>query len=235
MKILAIETTGGPSSAAVLDGNKIIGEFTLNNKVNHSETIMPIVESLMKMLDMALSSMDYIACSSGPGSFTGLRIGAATAKALAHGAKRPLVMVPTLDALAYNVLEKESLIIPIMDARRGQVYTAIYENNGKIIRKSDYMNIEFTELLSKIDKGGKAVFLGDGIVNYEDLIKERGYAIAPLNMNMQRAGSVALAASELIKEDKFSDYRDFELMYLRKPQAEREYEEKLIHDRNSTL
>lgn len=235
MKILAIETTGGPSSAAVLDGNKIIGEFSLNNTINHSETIMPIVESLLKMLQMELSSMDYIACSNGPGSFTGLRIGAATAKALAHGVKRPLVMVPTLDALAYNVLEKESLIIPIMDARRGQVYTAIYENKGEIIRKSDYMNIKFTALLSKIDEGSKAVFLGDGVMNYEDTIKEKGYEIAPFNMNMQRAASVALAALALIKEGKFSDYRDFDLMYLRKPQAEREYEEKLIHGRNSTL
>ena len=121
MKILALDTTGLVASVALVDENKTIAEFTTNYKKTHSQTIMPMVENLKNMVDLDLSTIDYIACACGPGSFTGLRIGAATAKGLAHGLDIPVIPVPTLDALAYNMFGTNKLVVPIMDARSNQV------------------------------------------------------------------------------------------------------------------
>ena len=126
MNILAIDTTGLVASVALVNEDKTIGEFTTNYKKTHSQTIMPMIEILVKMLEVDLDTVDYIACACGPGSFTGLRIGAATAKGLAHGLGKQIIAVPTLDALAYNMMESNNLIVPIMDARRNQVYSALY-------------------------------------------------------------------------------------------------------------
>ena len=118
MKILALDTTGLVASAAIVDESKTIAEFTTNYKKTHSQTIMPMIEAIRNMAEIELNDIDYIACASGPGSFTGLRIGAATAKGLAHGLDKKIIPVPTLDALAYNLAYCSSLIVPIMDARR---------------------------------------------------------------------------------------------------------------------
>ena len=128
MKILALDTTGLVASVALVDEEKTIAEFTTNYKKTHSQTIMPMIEQLKNMVELDLSEIDYVACASGPGSFTGLRIGAATAKGLAHGLDKKIIPVPTLDGLAYNLAESSKLIVPIMDARRNQVYSAIYCN-----------------------------------------------------------------------------------------------------------
>ena len=126
MKILAIDTTSLVASVALVNDNKTIAEFTTNYKKTHSQTIMPMIDYLKNMVELELDTVDYIACSSGPGSFTGLRIGAATAKGLSLALNKKIVPVPTLDAIAYNVFMNENLIVPIMDARRNQVYTALY-------------------------------------------------------------------------------------------------------------
>ena len=126
MKILAIDASGGPVSAAIADESKIIGEYTLNFKMTHSQTLMPAIDKIIKDVGFDIKELDYIACTSGPGSFTGLRIGAATAKGLAHGLGIKIVPVPTLTALAYNIFETDKVICPIMDARRRQVYNAFY-------------------------------------------------------------------------------------------------------------
>ena len=133
MKILALDTTGLVASVALVDENKTIAEFTTNYKKTHSQTIMPMVENLKNMVDLDLSTIDYIACACGPGSFTGLRIGAATAKGLAHGLDIPVIPVPTLDALAYNMFGTNKLVVPIMDARRNQFIlpSTIVEKNLK--------------------------------------------------------------------------------------------------------
>ena len=125
MRILAVDTTGKTASAAIWENNTILAEYTINDKMTHSQTIMPMIEQICSRFDF--STIDYIACACGPGSFTGLRIGAATTKGLALGRNLPLVAVPTLDALAYNVFDTNAVICPIMDARRQQVYTAFYE------------------------------------------------------------------------------------------------------------
>ena len=133
MKILALDTTGNVSSVALIDDEKLIGEYTINYKMTHSQTIMPMIDEIVKMTELDLKDIDYIACSQGPGSFTGLRIGAATAKGLALGLNKKIVPVPTLDALAYNIFETDKIICPIMDARRSQVYTALYMWNDGVL------------------------------------------------------------------------------------------------------
>ena len=171
MKILALDTTGLVASVALVDENKTIAEFTTNYKKTHSQTIMPMIEELVKMVDLDLKDVDYIACSSGPGSFTGLRIGAATAKGLAHGLDKKIIPVPTLDGLAYNLSESDKLIVPIMDARRNQVYSAIYSNINGIERISEYMACDIKELLDKvIEIDENAIFLGDGVPVFKEKI-----------------------------------------------------------------
>ena len=128
MNILAIETTGKTAGVALVCPSHIIAEFSVNNNKTHSSVLMPLIDAMLKSADFDKRDIDYIACSAGPGSFTGLRIGAAAAKGLAFGLSRRIIPVATLDAMAYNVFNNTDgeIVVPIMDARRGQVYTALY-------------------------------------------------------------------------------------------------------------
>lgn len=225
MNILAIDTTGLVASVAIVDNEKTIGEFTTNYKKTHSQTLMPMLEQLMGILDMDLSQIDYIACASGPGSFTGLRIGAATAKGLAHGLNKKIISIPTLDALAYNVSESKHLIVPIMDARRNQVYTGIYKPNSDFTPIEEYIACPIEEIFEKakaLDK--EAIFIGDGVPVFKAEILANGFNIGNPSNNMQRAACVGALA--LNRVDKAINCNDFEIIYLRKSQAERELEEK---------
>ena len=130
MKILAIDTSGQTASAALIEDEKLIGEFTQNDKLTHSQTILPMVAEICEKTNTDPKDVDYIACAVGPGSFTGLRIGAATAKGLCLGLNKPLLAVPTLDALAYHMFMTDAIVCPIMDARRQQVYACFYEWQG---------------------------------------------------------------------------------------------------------
>ena len=166
-----------------------------------------------------------------PGSFTGLRIGAATAKGLGLALKKPLVSVPTLEATAFNLFETNCLICPIMDARRNQVYNGIYEyKNGEFKTFTAQRALEVEKLITELNEIGKKVlFLGDGVPVYSDYIKENiniEYSFAPAHLNRQRAGSVAALGLKLFKEGKTVSAADFNLNYLRKSQAERELENK---------
>lgn len=227
MKILALDTTGLVASVALVDENKTIAEFTTNYKKTHSQTIMPMIEQLKNMVELDLSTVDYIACASGPGSFTGLRIGAATAKGLAHGLDKKIIPVPTLDGLAYNLSESSKLIVPIMDARRNQVYSAIYSNMNGMKRIGEYMACDIKELLDKvIEIDENAIFLGDGVPVFKEKISEfnTGFKFAPPSANMQRASCIGALALE--RTEQAIKPNDFEIIYLRKSQAERELEEK---------
>ncbi len=231
MKILAIETSGQTASAALAEEDKLIAEFTLNYKMTHSQTIMPMLDIITKMTELELNTVDYIACASGPGSFTGLRIGAATAKGLSHGLNVPVVPVPTLDALAYNVFDTDKIVCPIMDARRQQVYTAFYHwRENKLVRLSEHT----AEAIEKVMDMAMAfqkeiIFLGDGVPVHRKRLEECGgsFCFAPASCNMQRAASVASLAMELVRDGKAVKGEDFAPFYLRKSQAEREREEKL--------
>lgn len=231
MKILAIDTTGLVASVAIVDSTKTIAEFTTNHKKTHSETLMPMIENMFLSLNMDISEIDYIAVSNGPGSFTGLRIGVATAIAIAHGSNKLVIPVPTLDSLAYNIFDQSNIIVPIMDARRDQVYTAFYKRDGeKLIRLNDYMADNIDVVISLlIEENKNAIFLGDGIQVFREKILEHKekFMIASANMNMQRASSVGVVAMQNI--DKAVTYDKVEPFYLRVSQAEREYERKNIN------
>ena len=127
MRILGIESSSLVASVAIVTDGVVTGEYTMNYKKTHSQTLLPMLDELTRMLDLELDTIDAVAVSGGPGSFTGLRIGSATAKGLGLALKKPLIHVPTLDAMAYNLWGSDALICPIMDARRNQVYTGVYQ------------------------------------------------------------------------------------------------------------
>ena len=233
MKILALETSAKAVSAAVSENGRILASGYQDTGLTHSRTLMPIVEHILKNTDLKLSDMDAIAVAVGPGSFTGLRIGAATAKGFALALDKPIVAVPTLDALAYNVFETNKFICPIMDARRNQVYAAFYMwENGKLIRLTDHMAesiervIEIAEMLEQ-----EVIFLGDGVpVHRERLEQNPAFLFAPAHCNMQRASAVAALGAIMAEEGLAKPGNAFELIYLRKSQAEREREARLAKE-----
>lgn len=227
MRILAVDTTGKTASAAIWENNTILAEYTINDKMTHSQTIMPMIEQICSRFDF--STIDYIACACGPGSFTGLRIGAATTKGLALGRNLPLVAVPTLDALAYNVFDTNAVICPIMDARRQQVYTAFYEwKKNNLCRMTEYDASPIEKVIEQAKSYQKSViFLGDGVAVHKELLLQNHFDFPPSHSMLQRAASVAELAAKLIAEGKAIKSNELELIYLRKSQAEREREQNI--------
>lgn len=223
MKILAVETSSVVASCAVLEDERLIAEEIVNTRLTHSETLMPMIDSVLKKAEVDISDIDTFAVAIGPGSFTGLRIGISAVKALAHAGNKKVVGVSTLKALSKNLPFTEKLIVPIMDARRGEVYTAIYKGDTEILEPSAMPIIELLEIVKA--KGECAVFLGDGVPVFKEIVKETlgdmAY-FAPANLSEQRASSIGvLAVSE-----KKNDYHALSPVYLRKSQAEREREER---------
>ena len=233
MRILGIESSSLVASVAIVEDDITMAEFTADFKKTHSQTLLPMIDDMVKLLGIELSTVDAIAVSGGPGSFTGLRIGAATAKGFALALDKPIVAVPTLDALAYNVFETNKFICPIMDARRNQVYATFYMwENGKLIRLTDHMAesiervIEIAEMLEQ-----EVIFLGDGVpVHRERLEQNPAFLFAPAHCNMQRASAVAALGAIMAEEGLAKPGNAFELIYLRKSQAEREREARLAKE-----
>ena len=236
MKVLGLDSSGLVAGVALIQDDVLIAEYTTDYKKTHSQTLLPMLDELRRMVDLDLKSIDLIAVAAGPGSFTGLRIGSATAKGLGLALDIPLAAVPTVDALAYNLYGCEQLICPMMDARRGQVYTGIYHFAG---------GTEFEELVAQeagpvediIKKcnelgqklGKPVIFLGDGVPVYKDIIEELcnvEHSYAPAHLSRQRAGAVAIRAMKLYEEGKAEPASDHAPIYLRKSQAERELEAK---------
>ena len=156
MKILAIDSSGLVATVAILEDDQMVAEYTVNYKKTHSQTLLPMLDEIVKMTEFDLSTIDAIAVSGGPGSFTGLRIGAATAKGLGLALNKPLIHVPTVDGLAYNLYGNTGIICPIMDARRNQVYTGIYRfENGEFHVVEEQMAIPVQELVEKLNRYGE--------------------------------------------------------------------------------
>lgn len=227
MKILGVDTSSKVATAAICEDDRLICEFVLNTKMTHSQTIMPIIDECFKKSELSPKDIDVFAVADGPGSFTGLRIGVTTVKGLAHGVNKPVAGVNTLEALAYNLPFCPYIIAPIMDARREQVYNALYrvkEGNLCIIASPRAIGID--ELMEELEKiGEKVVFLGDGVPVFSEMIKEKlgdSALFAPANANMQKASGVCVAAFN--KET--MHYGKLAPTYLRKSQAERELEER---------
>ena len=231
MKLLAIDSSGLVASVAIIEDNNLLGEYTINYKKTHSQTLLPMLDEVAKMIELDKTSLDAIAVSAGPGSFTGLRIGSATAKGLGLALNKPLIHVPTVDALAYNLWGTDKLICPLMDARRQQVYTGLYEfaeNEFHILLEQCAIGID--EIIEKVnDMGRPVIFLGDGIDVFAEEIKEQckvPFSFAPAGMNKQRAASVALLGKELYEKGKTVSAAEHAPDYLRLSQAERERKEK---------
>ncbi len=232
MKVLAIDSSGMAVSAAVADDNNVIAEFTVNNRQTHSQTLLPMVDNVVQMSEIPLTDIDAIAVSSGPGSFTGLRIGSATAKGLGLALNKPIVPVPSLDALAYRAACFNGIICPLMDARRNQVYTAAYNmEDGKLVNIIEQKATGITDILYGLREYGKEVlFLGDGVDVYRDIIiKEAGieFSFAPAHISKQSAASVAMLGIIYYSEGRYESAAEHKPFYLRKPQAEREREERM--------
>ena len=239
MRVLAIDSSGLTATVAVVEETQTVAEYTINYKKTHSQTLLPMIDEVVKMTELDLGTIDAIAVAGGPGSFTGLRIGSATAKGLGLALNKPLIHVPTVDGLAYNVFGCEDIICPIMDARRNQVYTGIYtfskkagEKEGRnlvepvfqVIKMQMAVSIEeLAEVLNRYRR--PVVFLGDGVPVYENVLAEKltvPYSFAPAYMNRQRAAVVGTLAIQYYKSGKFETAEEHRPDYLRVSQAERE-------------
>ena len=231
MKILGIDSSSLVASVAVVEDDILVAEYTINHKKTHSQTLLPMIDEIVKMAEIDLKTIDAIAVSAGPGSFTGLRIGSATAKGLGLALDKPLIHIPTIDAMAYDFCDSDKIICPIMDARRGQVYTGIYrfsDENMEILQQQCAVSIE--ELLEKLKEiGGQVIFAGDGIPVYGEYITNNisvPFKFAKPHLNRQRAGAVAALAENYYRQGKTETAMEHRPDYLRKSQAEREREEK---------
>ena len=230
MRILGIESSFLVASVAIVEDGVTMGEYTVNFKKTHSQTLLPMIDELVKMLGISLDSLDAIAVSGGPGSFTGLRIGSATAKGLGFALKKPLIHVPTLEATAYNLFGVPGLICPIMDAKRNQVYTGLYRFEDEFVVVSDQEAMDMGELIEKLNAmGERVIFLGDGVPVYRKQIEEKltvPFSFAPANTNRQRGASVAALGCVYFEQGKTESAAEHMPDYLRKSQAEREREER---------
>lgn len=227
MKVLGIDSSGLVASVAVAEDDKLLAEYTVNYKKTHSQTLLPMLDEIVRMTELDLKDIDAIAVAAGPGSFTGLRIGCATAKGLGLALDKPLIAVPTVEALAYNLWGCAHLVCPMMDARRSQVYTGIYRferDSLKILEGQMALGVE--ELAEKLNALGRdVVFLGDGVPVYREILEEKvrvGHLYAPAHLNKQRAGAVAALGLVYAAEGKFQTAAEHQPDYLRLSQAERE-------------
>ena len=237
MRILAIESSGLVAGVAVVEGDLVneetVAEYTVNFKKTHSQTLLPMLDETAKMIELDLDTIDAVAVSGGPGSFTGLRIGSATAKGLGLALHKPLIHIPTLHGLAYNLCGTDSIVCPIMDARRGQVYTGVFEFDGNaLVVLKEQMAVSIEELgeeLHNFDR--RVIFLWDGVPVFKEALTERIMAgrrisFAPANMNRQRAASVGALALRYYSEGRIESAGEHRPDYLRMSQAERERKEK---------
>lgn len=248
MKMIALDSSGLVASAAIVQDGELVGEYTINHKKTHSQTLLPMLEELKNMTELELDSVDAIAVAGGPGSFTGLRIGSATAKGLAWTMGVPIISVPTTDAMAYHFYGSDKLICPIMDARRSQVYCGIYtfdrtqdeqirdvqtverQTGGgvryqlRVIQNACALAVE--ELIERLNGLRKEViFLGDGVPVYQETIAEKitvPFSFAPPHCNRQRAANVAALGAVYFAEGKVQSAAEHAPEYLRLSQAERE-------------
>ena len=231
MKILGLDSSGIVASVAIVEDDALIAEYTVNYKKTHSQTLLPMLDEIAKMTELDLNSIDAIAVAAGPGSFTGLRIGSATAKGLGLALKKPLIAIPTVEGLAYNLYDISGLICPIMDARRKQVYTGIYrftDHQLKVVE--DQMAVPMETVIEKLNQYGEAVtFLGDGVSVFHELIAEKmtvPYSFAPAHVNKQRAAAVAALGEIYYRQGKTETAMEHVPDYLRVSQAERERAER---------
>lgn len=224
MKILAVDSSAIVASAALCEDGKLLAEYTLNNKNTHSETLLPMIESLLSFFSLKIEDIDAFAVSSGPGSFTGVRIGAATVKGLAFASGKKCVGVSTLEAIATNLRFHKGLICPVMNARRSQVYTALFRSDGeKLTRLMPDCAMAVSELDDVLSGYGEEVALsGDGYDVTVEGFSKTPLRFVPERLRHQSAFSVCEAAMRAIEEGNYVTDAELRVEYLRPSQAERE-------------
>lgn len=231
MKIMAFDTAVEVAAVAVIEDNKLLGEYIINNKKKHSEKLMPLADNLLKDLSLSPADMDLFAVSIGPGSFTGIRIGVSAVKALAYATGKKIAGIPTLDAIAYNASIYNGIVCPLIDARNNQVYTALYRfENGKQQKITQYMAADIGEIIEKIKMAGEnTIFIGDAAELHKDMILSQlgnQAHFMPGNLQIPRASAVAHLAYIKAVSGEADDLFELVPLYLRKSQAERELEMK---------
>ena len=226
MKILAMDTSAKVASVSLVSDEKVLSEFNINMNFTHSQTLMPMCEDMLKNCKVTLEDIDYFAVSNGPGSFTGLRIGISAIKGIAYALNKPCVEVSVLDALSVNVKDFDGIICAVMDARRLQVYNALYKaSNDSLTKLKDDRAVSIDDLyLDLKDFNEPIILVGDGAdLCYESLKpKLLNLRLASVQNRYQRASSVAMAAIEKIKVKKTVSAKELMPYYLRLPQAQRE-------------
>lgn len=231
MKILALDSSGLVASVAVTEDDVLIAEYTIQYKKTHSQTLLPMLEEVRRMIELDMAQVDAIAVAAGPGSFTGLRIGSATAKGLAFALEKPIIPVPTLEGLAFQMYGADALVCPIMDARRSQVYTGLYEfvyrenkYDMRVVRKQ--CAVSFDGIAEEINRiGRKVIFVGDGIPVFRERMKEIlkvSYTLAPAHRNRQSAACIAALGRIYYEQGRAVSGAEHVPEYLRLSQAERE-------------
>ena len=250
--ILAIDSSGLTASVAVTDEDNdiAIAEYTVNLKKTHSETLLPMIDEIFRLTGMVKETISAVAVASGPGSFTGLRIGGAAAKGIASALGIPVIPVPTVEGLAYNCYGQASYVCPIMDARRQQTYTGVYEfvkntgdsqpdNDGNTLLPGTYSYVmkelmgqcavDIGELIDRLNGyGHDVIFLGDGVPVFKNTLDEKlivAHTYAPSGMNRQSAASIGRLGAIYMAKGMTVSAADFAPEYLRQSQAERELHE----------
>lgn len=221
MKILVADTSSSVCSVGVFENDVLINKNELDNGKTHSENFMPLVEKTLNEAEMKLDDIEYLAVVVGPGSFTGIRIGVASCKAIAEIKRLKVVPVYSLDSLAANEVGNGNVICSMIDARNNQVYCGIYDN--KINKLEEYMADDIENVLSFLNKYDDIVFVGDGAILHEGMIREKmvDKKIVFSSNNKQNAESLGIIAYKKIKNGEFTDPDSVVPVYLRKSQAER--------------
>ena len=231
MKILAVDTSATAASVAVAEENKLIGEFSINTALTHSQTLMPMVDELLNNTGLSVNDINAVAVNAGPGSFTGVRIGVAAVKGIAFPKNLPCVSVSTLESMAYNMLGNDCVVCSVMDARCSQVYNALFRVKGcTVTRMTDDRALSLTDLKNEFQNiSEKVVLVGDGAVLCSEFLGSEleNVMLAPFNNRIQTASSVAYAAFEKINNGETLTTDELMPVYLRLPQAQRELNKKL--------
>ena len=230
MKILGIDTSTMAANVAVLEDDKLICEYTINTKKTHSQKLMPMIENMLKLSDIEVRDIDAIAICVGPGSFTGLRIGMATAKAMAHVNNIPLIGVNSLEILGANMDLCNKKICSILDAQRNQVYTCKYIVEGNKIKALEEINIiPIDDLLEELSSTNEEwVLVGEAVYKYKEKIQAISNITIPCpSNNITKASSLCVVARDKFEQNiEGHNCYDINPMYIRKSQAEEQYEEK---------
>lgn len=234
MKILSLDSTAVISTVAICEGDRLLSQFTINNGNTHSETLLPMIESSLGVLGLTVDDIDLFACSVGPGSFTGVRIGVATVKGLAFGRSKPCAPVSSLDALAHNLLWADGIVCPVMNARRGQLYNALFLcRGGRLTRLCEDRLISVYDLEAELCESysdARVYLCGDGYDIAKGAFTRLTTEAVPTIHRYQSAYSVALCALEASEQKLLTTDVEISPIYLRASQAERERLERLASE-----